>query len=73
VQQKDCRGMGERMKEKMTRREFVKLCLKSALFAGMFSLLPRLQGFGEDEDKKFTIKTKPFRRCDLSRKDDLAG
>jgi hypothetical protein len=61
------------MKEKMTRREFMKLCFKSAVLAGMMNLIPFQFGFTDEEKKKFVIKIKPFRRCDIYRKNDLAG
>ena len=61
------------MKEKMTRREFIKLCFKSIALAGMMNLLPFQFGFAGEEKKKFVMKIKPFKRSDIYRKDDLAG
>ena len=61
------------MKEKMTRREFMKFCFKSAVLAGMMSLLPLQFGFVDEEKKKFVIKVKPFKRSDIYRKSDLVG
>ena len=61
------------MKEKMTRREFMKLCFKSAVLVGMMNLFPFQFGFAGEEKKKFIIRVKPFKRSDIYRKHDLAG
>jgi len=61
------------MKEKMTRREFMKLCFKSAVLVGMMNLVPFQFGFTTAEKEKIFIKTKPFKRSDIYRKHDLAG
>jgi hypothetical protein len=61
------------MKEKMTRREFIKFCFKSAVLAGMMNLIPFQFGFADEEKKKFVIKVKPLKRADIYRKNDLAG
>jgi hypothetical protein len=61
------------MKEKLTRREFMKLCFKSVIMVGMMNLLPFQFGFAKEEKKKFVIKVKPFQRSDIYRKHDLVG